>query len=318
MDNDARIDVISRTLGKVSPAELVAFLTVAETGGFRAAARLLALSPSALSHAVATLEARFDVQLFHRTKRNVSLTEAGQSFHTRIAPAFDEINRAAEALGEHSVKPAGRLRINSCISVAEHTLLPFVSDFLKMFPDISLEVVCDGRLVDIAAEGFDCGIRPMELVSSEMVAIPIGPIQRNIVVGAPNYLDSAPALLSPADLARHRCIQLRMASGVLFRWEFERNGNVITVATSGNLILDSGSLTLAAALQGMGLTYITRWAAAPFLADGRLVHLLEPWTPAYPGLSIYYPKHRHLSAAMRAFIAFARQRVFAERKGSIG
>lgn len=301
-------DEIIRTVATLPPGELSAFLAVAGHGGFRAAARAMGISASALSHAVAGLEARLKVQLFHRTTRNVSLTEAGQHLATRLAPALGEIGQAVAELGDFSARPTGMLRINAEAGAAEQVLGPLVLDFLRTHPEMRIEIVGEPRLVDLADGGFDCGIRAAELVPSDMVAVPIGPMQRHIVIGALDYLETAPPLQSPADLARHHCIQLRMSSGVIYRWEFERHGETVTVATTGRLVLDSTRLIMAAARDGLGLGYVTQWMAASDLERGTLRQVLPEWTPPYPGLCLYYPRHRQLRRGMRAFVEFARAR----------
>jgi DNA-binding transcriptional LysR family regulator len=288
------------------PGELAAFLAVAEYGGFRIAARKTGLSPSALSHAVAGLEARLAVQLFRRTTRNVSLTEAGHAFFSRLAPAVAEIAGAVVELGDYSARPTGLLRINADATAAEQVLEPVILEFMKAYPEMRVELVSERRLVDIAQDGFDCGIRVEALVPSDMIAIPIGPMQQHIVVGSPSYLASASPLKSPADLSSHRCIQLRMPTGVPYRWEFQARGESSTVETQGSLVLDNSRLILAAAIAGFGLGYVTRWMAGPAMNAGKLTMVLPDWTPAYPGLCLYYPKHRHMSVGMRAFVSFAR------------
>ena len=294
-------------MSAVSPAELTAFVAVAQFGGFRAAARRCDLSPSALSHSVANLETRLNVQLFHRSTRNVSLTDAGQRFFARLGPALDEIARATEELGDFSASAAGTIRINADATAAEQVLRPLVLPFMAAFPAVRVEIVSERRLVDIAELGFDCGIRSSEIVSEDMIAVPLGPAQQHVVAAAPSYLTGAAALRSPADLTDHRCIQLRMPSGRLYRWEFERRGEVLAVEAKGGLTLDNSRLVLAAAMDGYGLAYLTRWMAGPALDAGLLVQVLPEWTPPYPGLCLYYPRHRHLSASMRAFVSFLRQ-----------
>jgi len=308
MDKNEQHDEIFRTVSAVSPAELTAFVAVAQFGGFRAAARRCDLSPSALSHSVANLETRLNVQLFHRSTRNVSLTDAGQRFFARLGPALDEIARATEELGDFSASPAGTIRINADATAAEQVLRPLVLPFMAAFPAVRVEIVSERRLVDIAELGFDCGVRSSEIVSEDMIAVPLGPAQQHVVAAAPSYLAGAAALRSPADLTDHRCIQLRMPSGRLYRWEFERRGEVLAVEAKGGLTLDNSRLVLAAAMDGYGLAYLTRWMAGPALDAGLLVQVLPDWTPPYPGLCLYYPRHRHLSASMRAFVSFLRQR----------
>ncbi|KQS76399.1 LysR family transcriptional regulator [Rhizobium sp. Leaf383] len=306
MDKDVHINEIFRTVSSLPPGELAAFLAVAEHGGFRAAARTLEQSASAMSHAVAGLERRLKVKLFHRSTRNVSLTEAGRRLVGRLLPAIKEIGLAVEELEGLSSGPAGLLRINSDANAAEQVLVPLLVSFMKAQPAIRFEIVSDTKLVDIAEGGFDCGVRLAELVPDNMVAVPIGPEQQHIVVASPAYLDSAPKLATPSDIARHRCVQLRLPGGSIYRWEFQRRGETVVIESPGNLVVDHSRLLLAAARTGYGLAYVTKWMAGDSLRDGALVQVLAEWTPTYPGLCLYYPRHRHPGAGMRAFVTFLR------------
>ncbi|MGV2102737.1 MULTISPECIES: LysR family transcriptional regulator [unclassified Rhizobium] len=299
-----RNDEIIRTVGSLPPGELAAFLAVSEHGGFRAASRRLGQTPSALSHAVAGLERRLKVKLFHRSTRNVSLTEPGRRLAQRLMPALSEIGLAVEELHEQSTSLSGLIRINCDANAAEQVLMPLLTRFMKLQPTMRFEIRSEGRLVDIAEGGYDCGVRAAELVPDEMVAVAIGPDQQHIVVASPAYLGGAPAIKIPSDLSLHQCVQLRMANGSIYRWEFQRRGEDVVVTTPGNLVVDQSRLLLAAALDGIGLAYVTRWMAADALANGKLQQVLDDWTPPYPGLCLYYPRHRHLGSGMRAFLNF--------------
>ena len=250
MTTVTRNDEIIRTVGLLPPGELAAFLAVAEHGGFRAASRVLGQTASALSHAVAGLERRLKVKLFHRSTRNVSLTEPGRRLAERLMPALSEIGMAVEELHDQAASPSGLVRINCDANAAEQVLMPLLTRFVKLQPAMRFEIRSEGRLVDLAVGGFDCGIRAAELVPGEMVAIPIGPDQQHIVVASPAYLDNAPPLASPSDLLLHQCIQLRMAGGSIYRWEFQQCGENVVVATTGNLVVDQSRLLLAPALDG--------------------------------------------------------------------
>jgi len=304
MAEATRNDEIIRTVSSLPPGELAAFLAVSEHGGFRAASRMLGQTPSALSHAVAGLERRLKVKLFHRSTRNVSLTEPGRRLAQRLMPALSEIGLAVEELHEQSTSLSGLIRINCDANAAEQVLMPLLTRFMKLQPTMRFEIRSEGRLVDIAEGGYDCGVRAAELVPDEMVAIAIGPDQQHIVVASPAYLDGAPAIKIPSDLSLHQCVQLRMASGSIYRWEFQRRGEDVVVTTPGNLVVDQSRLLLAAALDGIGLAYVTRWMAADALANGKLQQVLDDWTPPYPGLCLYYPRHRHFGSGMRAFLNF--------------
>ena len=299
-----RNDEIIRTVSSLPPGELAAFLAVSEHGGFRAASRRLGQTPSALSHAVAGLERRLKVKLFHRSTRNVSLTEPGRRLAQRLLPALSEIGLAVEELHEQGTSLSGLIRINCDANAAEQVLMPLLTRFMKLQPTMRFEIRSEGRLVDIAEGGYDCGVRAAELVPDEMVAIAIGPDQQHIVVASPAYLDGAPAIKIPSDLSLHQCVQLRMANGSIYRWEFQRRGEDVVVTTPGNLVVDQSRLLLAAALDGIGLAYVTRWMAADALANGKLQQVLDDWTPPYPGLCVYYPPHRRLGSGMPAFLNF--------------
>jgi len=211
-----------------------------------------------------------------------------------IADAMDEVN-------EQRSTPAGLIRINASEGAGEQILAPIVTEFLRRYGDVQLEIVTEAGLVDIVADGFDAGVRLAEMVPRDMISIPIGKTQRHVVVGAPSYFAGRPQPQSPVDLKEHVCIRYRLRSGSIYRWEFEKRGQVLSVDITGPLTLDSDRLILRAALEGAGLAYVSEWSAGEALAEGRLVQVLSDWTPPYPGLCLYYPSHRHIAAAMRAF-----------------
>jgi DNA-binding transcriptional LysR family regulator len=287
--------------------ELNAVATVANRRSFRAAAAELGMSPSALSHAIAALEQRLGVRLFNRTTRSVSLSEAGERFLARIRPALRDISEAMELVNEFRDTPAGTLRINTSEGAAEQVLAPVVLKFLKLYPDMQVEIVTEQRLVDIVGEGFDAGIRLAEAVPRDMIAVPCGPDQRFAVVGSPRYFKEHQRPATPGDLAQHNCIRHRFSTGTLFRWEFEKRGEEIAIDVKGSLTLTSHTLRIEAALAGLGLAYVNESVVARHIAARRLVRVLEDWTPPFPGLRLYYPGHRHVPAGLRAFIAVLRE-----------
>jgi len=291
---------------KTGLTEFDAVVAVARLGSFRAAATELGMSPSALSHAVAALEARLGARLFNRTTRSVSPTDAGEQFIARIAPALNEIGGAIEGINSHRDTPVGTLRINTSAGAARMILKPLVLEYLRRYPDMNLVLVTEGRLVDVVGQGFDAGIRLAEMVPQDMIAVPIGPKQRMLVVGSPDYFKRFPKPTVPEDLVRHRCIRARMASGAIWHWEFERGGEEVAIDVPGSLTLDEMTLMMEATLAGTGLAYLSEWSVAPHIATGRLVAVLEEWTPAYPGLCLYYPGRRHVPAGLRALIDLIR------------
>jgi DNA-binding transcriptional LysR family regulator len=285
--------------------ELHAVVTVATHNSFRRAARELDMSPSALSHAIATLEQRLGVRLFHRTTRSVSLSQAGEQFLMRIRPALHEISGAMEDVNALRDTPSGLLRFNASERAAAR-IAPVVLAFLERYPDMSIDLVAEGRNIDIVAEGFDLGLRLAEVVPQDMVAVSFGPEISWAVVGSPAYFKANPPPRSPADLAVHNCIRRRLPSGTLYRWEFEVRGEEVAIDVPGRLTLNTDSLMLEAALAGAGLAYISDAVVAEPIAEGRLVRVLGEFTPPYPGLCLYYPPHRQMRAGLRAFIDFVR------------
>lgn len=287
--------------------ELEAVLAVARRRGFRPAAVELGMSTSALSNAVAGLEARIGVRLFHRTTRSVSLTEAGERFVARIAPALAEIQGATQAAASQRQRPAGTLRINTSLGAIRMVIAPLVFEYLRRYPDMSVDIATEGRLVDIVAEGFDAGLRPSELVPRDMVRVPIGRDMRMAVVGTPAYFAQRPKPKSPADLAAHDCIRARLPNGAPYRWEFARRGETLQVDVPGRLILDAPALMLDAVRAGIGLAHLAEWYVAEDIEAGRLVRVLQEWTPPFPGLALYYPAGRQMPAGLRAFIDLIRE-----------
>ncbi len=276
--------------------ELNAVVAVSTHRSFRRAAVELGMSPSALSHAIAALEQRMGVRLFNRTTRSVALSEAGERFLARVQPALREISQAMESANEFRDTPTGTLRLNTSEGAARMILKPIVLEFLRRYPDMQVDLVTEGRMVDIVAEGFDAGIRQEETVPQDMISVACGPALRFAVVGSPAYFKGRPLPLTPADLAAHQCIRSRLPGGALYRWEFEKQGQELAIEVKGALTLDNDNLMLEAALEGAGLSWLIEWAVAPHLASGRLLRVLEDWSPSYPALRLYYPANRHVPA----------------------
>jgi DNA-binding transcriptional LysR family regulator len=179
---------------------------------------------------------------------------------------------------------------------------------MTRYPGVSLDLVVDGRLVDIVAEGFDAGIRLAEDVPADMVAVRFGEDVRFLAVASPSYLRQHPAPASPDDLAHHQCIRQRLPSGKRYRWEFSRHGQSILLDVPGTLTLNSSPLMVDAAINGLGIAYVPDVHARAALADGRLVTVLEPWCPPIPGLCLWFPANRHMPASLRALIDLIKER----------
>jgi DNA-binding transcriptional LysR family regulator len=271
--------------------ELDAIIAIAQRGSFRGAALDLEISTTALSNAVGKLERQLGVRLFNRTTRSVSLTDAGRDFVAQVGPALQDIHDAMNAARSQQETPSGALRINSFATAAREILSPLILKFLTLYPQVHIDLVTEGRLVDVVADGFDFGIRTRDLVPSDMIALPLGPRRRNIVVASPAYFEKRGKPLVPPDLLQHECLRIRLPNGAPYRWHFEKQGQSVQIAV----------------LEAVGIGYVMESDVRDDLDAGRLEMVLEDWTPQLAPLALYYPGRRHPSAAFKAFIDLARE-----------
>jgi len=288
-------------------ADLDAVLGIARQGSFRAAALELGMSTTALSNAIAKLEQRLGIRLFNRTTRSVSLTDAGKTFVERVGPAMTDIHDAMLAAQSLQETPTGTLRINAFASAAREVMAPLILLFLRQYPRVHIDLVTEGRLVDIVAAGFDLGLRPADLVPSDMIALPLGRERSNAVVASPDFLRTHGRPLVPADLYRFRCIRSRLPNNALFRWRFEKDGSTVQIDVQGAITLDESSLVKIAAQNGIGLGYVMEADVRDDIGAGRLVRVLEDWTPPLAPLALYYPGRKNPPAAFSAFMRAARE-----------
>ncbi|MFV0575650.1 MAG: LysR family transcriptional regulator [Vibrio sp.] len=289
--------------------DLQAFLAVAEKQSFTKAAAILGVTPSALSHRMKQLEERLGLRLLARTTRNVSPTEAGERLLSSLTPLFDMISHEVEALGELRDKPAGTIRISCTDDQIELCLRPKLTQFLKDFPEIRVEMYVDYGFSNVVTERFDAGIRFGESISQDMIAVPVGPDVRLVVVGSPEYFKHHGEPKTPYELPEHACIDIRhRPDGSIYAWEFEKDGKEFTVKGNGQLVFNSTMHVLNAAVDGIGLGFVPEEIARPYLDDGRLKIILTDWTPFFSGFHLYYPNRRQSSPAFSAFVEAFRYR----------
>lgn len=293
--------------------ELNAVVSVAQKKSFRQAAIELGMSASAVSHAIGGLEQRLGVRLFNRTTRSVSLSDAGAQFLARMQPAMNQIRQALEEVSELQGKVTGNLRLNASEPAARFLMGSVITPFLRRYPDIKVDLVADGRLVDIVAEGFDAGVRLLDQIPADMIAVQCTPAVRFVVVGAPDYLRRHGRPQVPPDLARHVCIRARAPAGAVYAWDFEQDGKRIEVEVHGPLTLDNHHLMLDAAVAGVGLAWMNAWTAADLIAAGRLVPVLDDWAATAAPLALYYPGHRHVPPGLKALIHMIKEAGHADR-----
>ena len=290
--------------------DLLAFLAVARERSFTRAAAKLGMTQSALSQIIRNLEERLGVRLLNRTTRSVTPTQAGERLFQSVGPKFTEMDADLAVLSELREKPAGTVRLTATEYAASEILLPAMRKLLPKYPDINVEVIIDYGLTNIVAQQVDAGIRPGELVAKDMIAVRVSPDLRMAVVGSPSYFAERKRPKTPQDLTQHNCLNLRLPThgGSLYVWEFEKNGREVNARVEGQLVFNSAGLLLKAALQGLGLAYVTEGNAQPHTSNGELVRVLLDWCPPFPGYHLYYPSRRQPSPAFSLLVDALRYR----------
>lgn len=276
---------------------LAMFQAVAQAGSFTKAAAQLGVSQSALSHSLRRLEVKLGLRLLNRSSRSIAPTEAGERLLETLGPALEQIDARIASLTALRDQPAGTIRISAAEHSARTLLWPAVERLVARYPDIRVEINVNAGLTDIVAGRYDAGVRLGERLEQDMIAVRIGPRLRMVTAAAPAYFAKHGRPATPHDLSRHRCINLRMASGNLYSWEYEQDGRELRVKVDGQLVLNDVELLVAAAVQGHGLVHLVEDRAAPLLASGALEPVLEDWCEPFDGYYLYYPSRRQPSPA---------------------
>ena len=285
-----------------------AFLSVAQHRSFRKAAAELGVTPSAISQAVRALEARVGAALFIRTTRSVGLSEAGERFLSRAKPAFEELVAASEVARDLGQRPAGLLRLTVPRAVVPILLEPLIASFCQAYPEVEVEIAASEELVDIAAEGFDAGIRLGQFIAADMVAVRLTPSFPLVVVGSPDYLRRRQRPERIDDLRRHACLRMRRSNGSIAPWSFINGNKPVEAIVSGPFIANDFPTMLGAAVEGLGLAQVPEPIAAGAVKAGKLVRVLEPFAPMAPGVFLYYPGRQQMMPKLRAFIDHVKSR----------
>ena len=287
--------------------DLRAFVAVAEQGNFSKAAEQLGLSPSSLSQIIRTFEERLGVRLIHRTTRSVSLTEAGERLLLRIRPALAELDAALSDVGHFRDRPAGIVRVRCLRHAFRAYVAPILAAFHTAYPDIKLDILVDDAIVDLVAGGFDVGFTLGEVLEKDMVGVRLGGEMCQIAVASPDYIARHGRPETPKDLHTHKCIRWRWPGRMTpYNWEFFKDGAWFEVEVDGPLILSEQTMTIDAAVQGMGIAFWIEQELKPLIEQGKLVPLLEEYSAPFPGFYICYPQQRQMAPALRAFIDFVK------------
>lgn len=279
-----------------------AFLAIADERSFTKAAKRLGVTQSALSHAIRGLEEQLGVRLLARTTRSVAPSEAGEQLLAELRPALTGIRGALDRIGGLRDTPRGRLRLLIPRLGAMSVLGPKLAEFARNYPDVVLDVSTDETRLDLVASGFDAGVQYGEFIQQDMVAVRVSADHRPAIVAAPSYFADHPKPHSPHDLLEHRCVNYRHGSGEIYRWELDKGDQSVAVAVNGPLITNDIGLLTRAAIDGVGLAFMSEEQAGPHLSSGALVRVLEDWCPPFPGFFLYYPSRRQQPAALTALI----------------
>jgi DNA-binding transcriptional LysR family regulator len=290
-------------------SDLLAFRAVAMERSFTRAAARLGVSTSAVSHALRGLEERIGIRLLNRTTRSVLPTEAGERLLASVSALFDGVEAELASLGDLRDRPSGNIRITTSAHAAKTILEPALLPLLAAHPELKVELSAEAGFVDIVAERFDAGVRLGETIAQDMVAVPIGPDMRMAAAASPHYFQRRPPPATPHDLSDHNCINLRFPTyGGLYAWEFEKDGRALNVRVDGQLTVNDTALALQAAMEGLGIAYVTDDQVLPLIAEGRLLRVLDDWCPPFPGYHLYYPSRRQHSSGFAAIIEALRYR----------
>ncbi len=290
-------------------SDLKTFKTVAELGSFAGAARKLRMTPSAVSQIIRRLEKHLNVRLLNRTTRSVSLTTEGMALFERIEPALVEIESVLTELKSNASTPIGCVKIHSNSMAAKELLTPYIGEFNLRFPDIMLDIIVEDNVIDIISQGFDVGLSLGEYVQKDMIAYPLAPSTKLVAAASPEYLERYDIPQTPNDLRYHRCLNWRFLSDKsIYRWEFYVDGHWLSYGVDGPLVSTSRDLLLSSALKGAGIILWEEHILQPWFHSGELIPLLRDYCRPYLSWHLYYPRQKHTSKPVRAFIDFMKEK----------
>ncbi|MBB5371309.1 MULTISPECIES: LysR family transcriptional regulator [unclassified Janthinobacterium] len=287
--------------------ELKVFSCVANQQGFARAGEILSMSASSVSQTVRELEARVGIRLLNRTTRSVSLTEAGARLLERLTPVLHELDAMLEDLADLRDTPTGKIKLVTPRIAFTDLLEPLLGEFCAAYPEIVLDITVDDSIKDLVKGAFDIGIRLGEYLEDDVIAFPVSPPLRQIVLASPAYIALHGHPEHPRDLHLHRCINWRQhGTQGHYQWEFEKGTQKLAIEVKGPLTITDRSLAVSAALQGVGIMMWAEHRLQYLVDEGKLVPLLSDWCPTFPGFFAYYTKQRQMPLALRTLIDFMR------------
>ncbi len=294
-------------LNRADLADFAYFIAIAKHRSFRRAALERGVTTSALSPAMAALEARCGVRVLNRTTRSLTLTVAGEELRAMIEQPLDVISQAAENLNRFRDAPAGRVRISILEDAASLLLGPIMPTFVERYPDVEVDISVNNRLIDVIGSGFDAGIRYGGTVPEDMVAQRLSPDIRWVAAASPSYLAAFGVPSHPNDLRDHRCIRIRLGNEQLYQWEFARGQETVAIATPGPVTVDESHAAVSFGLSGVGIVYGAEPILRPHLSRGALQLVLADWASVGGGFHVYYSSRRQVPTALRLLVDLIRE-----------
>lgn len=278
------------------------FVAVAECKGFAAAARRLGVTKSAISKRIGALEAHLSTQLFHRTTRNISLTEAGEIYLAHAVQALDSAQEAEDAVAALQGHPVGHLRISAPMSFGRLHVAPLLTEFLSTYPDITLELTMDDKITDLVEAGLDMALRAGTLPDSALIARRLAPIH-SVLVAAPHYLEKHGNPQHPEELIKHNCLHYAYSRDS-FEWHLLGPEGATHIRTKGSLQANNSEALCTALVAGLGIGRLPTFIAGAHLAAGRLVHVLPEYSFPEQALYAVFPERQNMPMKVRAFADF--------------
>jgi DNA-binding transcriptional LysR family regulator len=279
---------------------MTAFVAVCETQSLTSAARRLGLSPSVMSRQIAALEGRLGARLFHRTTRQISLTDAGARYLERARRILADLDEAERAAQSDRTEPSGRLSVTAPLIFGRLHVAPLLARFVERHPKVSVEITLSDRFVNLVEEGHDLAIRIGHLPDSQLIARRFGETRRTLVASS-SYLARAGTPQHPDDLLHHDTIAF-MPGMPPFDWHFSEADADLKVSLAPRFVTNSGDTAIALAFDGAGIARVLYYQVRDAVREGRLVEVLAPFAPPPMPIHAVYPSARFLSGKVRAFV----------------
>ncbi|MGX1100200.1 LysR family transcriptional regulator [Amorphus sp. MBR-141] len=286
---------------------LRSFTTAVQEGSLSGAGRLLGLSPASISRHISSLEDRLETQLLKRSSRHLALTEAGEIYYSRVEQILAQLEEANRSVSQLQAKPQGVLRVHSRMLVGQLMILPYLPEFLSIYPDITVDLMMSNSIAPVMDQGTDVDIRIGRLEDSALIARKLTSSER-VVCASPGYLAERPAIAEPADLRHHNCLTYRINLGTPV-WRFlDAADRIEEVPIRGNVRTDFGFALVTMVRDGVGIGLLPDWSVHEDLKRGRLVRLLPDYKVSHidfdNGVYAVFPAARQTSVKLRLFIDF--------------